>query len=170
MWLTLMRLENMTWVKCCCWTKTLEGTCASARSSDWCRGQRMGDPSLVRFLICHLVILMCNFNTLQQIFWSFGSLRIDWVLLVVEETVDFQAPLPRTEKPTRSFPSKLVAGNSKLPCKSFPFRLLCPTEIREITHCYNFLGMWDEGSNHWLGSGLNFLAVEQELRREVGCR
>ena len=39
----------------------------------------------------------------------------------VEETVDFQQ-LPREESWTRSFPSMLVGGNSRLPYKSFPFR------------------------------------------------
>ena len=54
----------------------------------------------------------------------------------------------------------------------FPFEHLWPTEIREITHCYNFLWRWllpvlpgpSPGpqpifKNRSLGSGLNFLTV-----------
>ena len=65
--------------------------------------------------------------------------RCLWVL--VEETADFQQ-LPGAHPPTPGFPSKLVGGNSKLPYKSFPFRLLWPTGIREMLQCYNFLWMW----------------------------
>ena len=58
-----------------------------------------------------------------------------------KETADFQQ-LPGAHPPTPGFPSKLVGGNSKLPYKSFPFRLLWPTGIREMLQCYNFLWMW----------------------------
>ena len=39
-------------------------------------------------------------------------------------------------------------GNSQLPYKSFPFRTLLATEIREIAHCYNFRRRWLPAC-HW---------------------
>ena len=70
-----------------------------------------------------------------------GVLSIGFCWWVAEETADFHQ-LPGRSTPTLGFPSKLVGGNSKLPYKSFPFRLLWPTGIREIAQCYNFLWMW----------------------------
>ena len=62
-----------------------------------------------------------------------------------EETGDFQQ-LPRVEedpgpRQEASRQSWLVAILNFL-TSPFPFEHHCPTEIREITHCYNFLGRW----------------------------
>ena len=80
--------------------------------------------------------------------------------MVVEETADFQAT-SRGAPPTPGFPSKLVGGNSKLPYKSFPFRLLWPTGIREMLQCYNFLWMWLPACSA-RGSGLSFFPGWEE--------
>ena len=71
----------------------------------------------------------------------------------------------RGAPPTPGFPSKLVGGNSKLPYKSFPFRLLWPTGIREMLQCYNFLWMWVPAAP---GSGLSFFPVGKRRRPKEG--
>ena len=70
---------------------------------------------------------------------------------------------PRSWTSTASRQSWLVPIHYFL-TSPFPFELFWPTEIREITHCYNFRRRWLLSQllifkNRSLGSGLNFLAV-----------
>ena len=81
-------------------------------------------------------------------------------LLVLQEWVGIESrkqaisnQLPRCGPATRILDKKLPVnvgggGNSQLPYKSFPFRTLLATEIREIAHCYNFRRRWLPAC-HW---------------------
>ena len=75
--------------------------------------------------------LVCYRNGLEL---SWGNRRFP---------TNFHGVGPGTRILDKELPVNVGGGrNSQLPYKSFPFRALLATEIREIAHCYNFRRRW----------------------------
>ena len=106
--------------------RNLEALLCIEVNTAWRRGLHVGH--FVEIFLINLCHFKKNDIYCAKKLWHFSGFPIGTGMdgmgrISVEETVDFQQ-LPREESWTRSFPSMLVGGNSRLPYKSFPFRTL----------------------------------------------
>ena len=142
-WLTSRWKKNKS-LGGCCWKETPEDIldASEPRSFAVCKGQHWMEEGAPCWPFCmsllnYFVSLWEKDIYCKKHCGTFPDFRLaqEWMgmsQISVEETVDFQQ-LPREESWTRSFPSMLVGGNSRLPYKSFPFRTL--------------LAYWNPGNN-----------------------